>query len=85
MTFIKNNPLTSCYVLAFLIMHGLAFIVIFNLFKMPEIILWLLGSLALTLSAIIIAYLSEGKEGINKLIKPFLILQTHSNKGANEI
>ncbi len=82
---IKRNPLICYFVLVFLIMYGLASVEIFNLFEMPEIILWLLGSSAPTISAVIIAYLSEGKEGINKLIKPFLILQTHSNKGANEL
>ncbi len=54
-------------------MYGLASIGIFNLFEIPEIILWLLGSSAPTISAVIIAYLSDGKEGVKTLFKPFLI------------
>jgi hypothetical protein len=37
MTFIKNNPLTSYFILVFLIMYGLASVEIFHLFEMPEI------------------------------------------------
>jgi len=73
MKLIKNNPLTSYFILVYLIMYGLCSVEIFNLFEMPEIILWLLGSSAPTISAVIITYLSDGKEGINTLFKPFLI------------
>jgi membrane protease YdiL (CAAX protease family) len=73
MTFIKNNPLTSYFILVFLIMYGLTSVEIFHLFEMSEIILWILGSSAPTISAIIIAYLSDGKMGISNLFKPFLI------------
>jgi membrane protease YdiL (CAAX protease family) len=73
MTFIKNNPLTSYFILVFLIMYGLGLVGIFNLIEMPEIILWLLGSSAPTISAIIISYICDGRKGINKLLKPFLL------------
>ena len=61
MAFIKNNPLTSYFILVFFIMYGLGAIGIFKLIEMPEIILWILGSSAPTISAVIIAYIVNGK------------------------
>lgn len=54
-------------------MYGLVSLEVFNLFEMPEIILWLSGSSAPTISAVVITYLSDGKEGVNTIFKRFLI------------
>lgn len=71
MKIIKNSPLVSYFILVFFIMYGLASIIIFSIFDVPEIILWFLGSSAPTISAIIISYICDGKKWIKKLFKPF--------------
>lgn len=74
---IKTNPLTSYFILVFLMINGFASIEIFHFFEVPKIVLWFLGSSAPTISAIIIAYIVDGKKEVKKLLKPILIFKVN--------
>ncbi len=73
MNIIKRHPLISFLIIVFVIMYLAGSIIIFELFAIPEIFLWILGSFAPTIAALIVLGITDGKPGIKKLFRSFLI------------
>lgn len=73
MKYIKKHPLISFFIIVFAIMYLAGSIIIFELFAIPSIFLWILGSFAPTIAALIVLGITNGKPGIKKLFKHFLI------------
>ncbi len=73
MKLIMKNPLVSYFVIVFTIMYAAGLIGIFQLFNVPEIALWIIGSFAPTITAVIVLWITDGKPGIKNLFSKFLI------------
>ncbi|MCK4787557.1 MAG: CPBP family intramembrane metalloprotease [Desulfobacteraceae bacterium] len=73
MKYIKTHPLISFFIIVFAIMYLAGLVGIFELIAIPEIFLWILGSFAPTITVLIVLGITDGKPGIKKLFKHFLI------------
>lgn len=73
MGLIKKYPLESFFVIVFSIMYLAGIIGVYKLLVVPEAALWIVGSFAPTIAAVIVLGISEGKTGIKKLFGTFLI------------
>ena len=67
MGLIKKYPLESFFVIVFSIMYLAGIIGVYKLLVVPEAALWIVGSFAPTIAAVIVLGISEGKTGIKKL------------------
>lgn len=74
MKYIKTHPLISFFIIVFAIMYLAGIVGIFSLVPPSSFIFfWILGSFAPTIAALIVLGITDGKPGIKKLFKSFLI------------
>ena len=73
MNCLKKYPLSSFFLMAYVIMYGAVSIGVFELFNIPFIALAILGSFAPIIAAVTVLGVTEGKPGIKKLFSKFLI------------
>ena len=69
MNCLKKYPLSSFFLMAYVIMYGAVSIGVFELFNIPFIALAILGSFAPIIAAVTVLGITEGKPGIKKLFR----------------
>ena len=70
---IRAHPLLSFFIVVFAVMWSAGLVGILGLFDIPVMFLWILGSFAPTIAVLIVLGITEGRPGLERLFRRFLI------------